>query len=260
MVYKAFKPDMSALPIRPADPPPPPKLDYLGKDISRVRHGETGKMYGYSIDEFMRYFPKVNYGHLHWVDQVMRFTMSYAFHMSPEAFSTIETLRKMEYLREIPFESFRIPHLFRNASSKQDLEILLSDHEIYMKLLSTIGEELRKILFPIRFHPKFKQLFSNSFLSDYISMILIWSLDRFEVRNLVLNMNLLPGTLKRIIDEILEHPNCKYFLPYMIDSWLESATMSLSSDVKIDLVAVGVPKKSAGSPQALHVPEFHRIE
>lgn len=250
LVYKAIHPDMTVLPIRPAGLPDPPKLDYLGTDISKVRFGDIGRMYSYSLEEFQLYFPKVNYGHLHWVDKVMRFTCAFAFQMSPEAFSIIELLRRKDYLQTQTFESFRMKHLFKNAESKADLEVILSDSEIFLKLVNTIGDEFREFLLPRRFEPRFTALFGSSFLTDHIALVLAWSLDRPEVRELILDSPKRKEVLARIVDEVWNHPNAKYFLPYQIESWLDNhETLTLSDSVSINLKDFGVYSKKV--PDAL---------
>jgi small subunit ribosomal protein S29 len=236
LVYKAIHPDMTVLPIRPAGLPDPPKLDYLGGNIANVRHGDIGRMYQYSLEEFQFLFPKVNFGHLHWVDKVMRFTFAFAFQMSPEAFSVIELLRKKDYLQAQPFESFRMTHLFRNAKSKADLEVLFSDSEIFLKIVNTIGDEFREVLLPLRFEPRFTALFGSSFLTDHIALVLAWSLDRTEVRELILDTPRRQEVLARIVSEIWNHPNAKYFLPYQIQSWIDNhQELTLSDQVSIKL-------------------------
>lgn len=258
LIYKAFKPDMSVLPIQPAEPPPPTKISYLGSDIARVRAEDVGKIYHYPLEEFLQYFPQVNYGHLDFVDRVMKRTKAFAFQMSKEAFSTIEILRKQQYLKTQSFDSFRMKHLFRNAKTQHDLEELLSDHEIFLKLVFTIGDDFREILNPLRFEPNFKPLFGNSFLTDYIGMILVWNLHRPEIRNLILDSEKRPVVLKRIIEEIMTHPNSKYFLPHKIESWFENQLiMTLSDDAKIDLLKLdGCHKKVPQKLRHFMFPNF----
>lgn len=258
MVYKAVHPDMTVLPIRPAGLPDPPKLDYLGTDITKVRFGDIGRMYQYSLEEFQSLFPRVNFGHLHWVDKVMRFTFAYAFQMSADAFGVIELLRRKDYLRQTSFESFRFKHIFKNAESKKDLEILFSDSEIFLKIINTIGDEFRDILISKRFDPKFANIFGNSFLTDHIAFVLAWSLDREDVRNLILDTPKRLEALQHIVDEIWDHPNVRYFLPYQIQSWIDNhVDLSLSDDVIINLPSLGkYPKKMPEALRTYMFPNF----
>ena len=238
LVYKAYQPDITVLPIRPSDKLPPDHIDHLGSDISKVTCLDIGKIYTFPLSQFFKYFPKVNYGHLEYVDQYMTHSKSFSFQMSPEAFSTIEILRWQETLRHRTFESFKMNKLFGHAVNKSDLEIILSDHEIFLKLIFTFGDCFQEILWSKRFTENFTNLFGNSFMTDYISMILIWNLNRSDVRELILHSSNRKRVFEAIIDEIMSHQNVKFFLPYKIESWLENQqTMNLSETVKIDLLA-----------------------
>lgn len=250
LVYKAIHPDMTVLPIRPAGLPDPPKLDYLGGDIARVRFADIGRMYQYPLEDFQHYFPRVNFGHLHWVDKVMRFTFAFAFQMSPEAFAVIDMLRRKDYLQHQSFESFRMKHLFKNVRDKRDLEVLFTDPEVFLKLVHTIGEEFRDILRPRRFEAYFSRLFGNSFMTDYIAMVLVWSLDQEPVRELILDTPKRRVALERVVNEIVNHPNTQYFLPYQIQSWIDNhIDLSLADDVRIHLPSLAAYVKKV--PEAL---------
>ena len=237
LAYKAIQPDLTVLPIQPATPPEPPLPDYLGKSIEKVGFAEIGKMYRYSLDEFIYYFPRMNYGHLDFVDRQMKYSRSFAFQMSPEAFSVIELLRKKHFLSKLPFENFKMEKLFQNAKSKKDLEVLFSDQEVFLKFIFTICSDFREILLRHRFEEYFENLFGNSFLIDHIALLLAWNLDQPEIRKLVLNSENRKTTLEYIFHEIVNHKNCKYFIPYQIISWLENhGTLNLNAEISIDLM------------------------
>lgn len=258
LIYKAHHPDLSVIPIKPSPDVQQEVIDYFGKDISKVRYNEIGKMYTYSLAEFLHFFPRINYGHLYFVDKHMKYCHSFAFQMTPEAFSTIELLRAKESLRKIAFEKFKMPKLFQNAKNKSDLEIILSDKNLFYKLIFTLGENFREILVQRRFDAFFPQLFNNSFLVDYIILILIWNLDREDVRSLIFDSEKRQLACAKIIDEILNHKNVKYFVPYSIESWFENQIMmSLSENVQINLLELnGVHKKIPNSLRHYLLPNF----
>jgi len=256
-----FRAEEAKIATTSPDNPPPPyelKINPFGESITEVNFAEVGFIYDFGLDDFLKYFPRMNFGHNEYIQKTMQHSMNFSAQVIPEAFSVIELLRMHDRLYTVPLESFEPDEFMSRVQDRDDLDLLYKDREFFLKLLFTFGTDFRNALNERRFEEGPFYTFANSFMFDYILMVLVWQMYRAEVREVMLDSDKRQKAFQLILKQILAHPESKHFVPENFTSFIEiQKQFFLSDKVKIDLSTIGSDYKRLPSAlQTYQLPNF----
>jgi small subunit ribosomal protein S29 len=256
-----FRAEEAQIIISKTKQPPRPSLSDVnpyGKRIELTNYSEVGLLYDFGLDDFARYFPRMNFGQNEFVENNLKFSMRFCIQMTPEAFSVINILKLQDKLNGVSLDEFEPFELLNFVQSKRDLDLIFKDREFFLKIVFTLSEELRTSLKPHRFNERLQAMFSNSFMADYLVMTLAWQLFRPEVREILLNSDRRKTAIDNLIGQILQHPENYYFVPYDFTSFIEiMKQFYLDDKVKVDLSTIGNDYKTMPTAQQGYmIPNF----
>lgn len=240
MIFRAEEAQVITSTPDSLSPPYELKIDPFGENIADINFTEVGYIYDFGLDDFLKYFPRMNFGNNEYIQTTMQHSMNFSIQVTPEAFSVIELLRMHDRLYTVPLESFEPKELLSRVQDKADLDLIYKDREFFLKLLFTFGKDFRNALNARRFEEKSFYMFANSFMFDYILMVLVWQMYRAEVREVMLDTNSRQKAFEYLLEQILEHPESHFYVPEDFKSVIEiQKQFFLSDKVKVDLSTIG---------------------
>jgi hypothetical protein len=240
MIFRAEEAQIiTATPDNPS-PPVELKLDPFATNIATINFTEVGCVYDFGLDDFIKYFPRMNFGNNDYIQKNMQHSMNFSVQVTPEAFSAIELLRLHDRLHKTSFDSFEPNELLKRVKDKSDLDLIYKDREFFLKLIFTFGQDFRNALNEKRFDEKPFYMFANSFMFDYLLMVMAWQMYRPEVREIMLDAAARKKAFEYILQQILEHPESHYYVPHEFKSFIEiQKQFFLNETVKVDLSSIG---------------------
>lgn len=212
------------------------ELNIFAPDITKVTIDDVHKFYDFPLLEYQYMFPSTNFGYLYHVERVLSRTLKFAVQMTPEAFKVVKMLEKQIELKSMLMKDLRIIDELELCESVEDLDAIFVNKDIFLKLTYTLGDTLREIINEHRFKEHVDQLFTHSFMYDSLINILVWQMHKKEVRELLLKPQTRKEALSRMVQQLLDHPDSTFFLPYNTESWVDLVKfLQLSDTVTINL-------------------------
>ena len=211
-------------------------MDYFTPNIKDISLRDLNKFMDFPFIEFEYVFPSMNYGFLYWFDKIMVQTNRFSSQINPESFKIIKMLERQMKLRSMTMDELKIREELDFVKTKEDLEETFKNRNIYLKLIYTIGDDLRTVLEQYRFHEIGEVLFTHSFLYDALVNILVWQMYRPEVKEILLDETQRVEALNNIVKQILDHPDSVHFMSYDLENWFDlQKFLKLNKDVIINL-------------------------